>query len=171
MKPPKYSHIERERRWLVDRSDIPKIPVEFTVIRDRYITGTRVRLRRMEETATAVVSLKLTKKYEATDPRYRPIVTIYLNDQEFCLFDELPGNEIVKRRYKVEVSDTKYILDVFENKLDGLVIAEIECGSDSELTEIAAPHWSKREITNDARFQGGELSKINATQLLKLLQS
>ena len=60
---PKYARVEFERRWLVDASARPPLDgLSFTLIEDRYIEGTRLRLRRMARGARTV--LKLTKKYE-----------------------------------------------------------------------------------------------------------
>ena len=59
---PKYAHVERERRWLIDPSARPAAADNFVLIEDRYLTGTRIRLRRMTPSAGEGVSLKLTKK-------------------------------------------------------------------------------------------------------------
>ena len=45
---PKYARFELERRWLVDTTRRPSLDgYPMTVIEDRYIDGTRLRLRRM----------------------------------------------------------------------------------------------------------------------------
>ena len=87
---PKYSHIERERRWLVDPKLRPALDVlPYTRIEDRYISGTRLRLRRMTSSASSEQSLKLTKKYKCPDPLARPMVTAYLTQEEYKLFSNL----------------------------------------------------------------------------------
>ncbi|OWK31886.1 hypothetical protein [Sphingomonas mucosissima] len=57
---PKYSHIERERRWLIDPARLPALPSAHLLIEDHYISGTRMRLRRMTDSASGQVALKLT---------------------------------------------------------------------------------------------------------------
>lgn len=48
---PKYAHIERERRFLVDSGRLPPLDRARAAVRieDRYIDGTRLRLRRMTD--------------------------------------------------------------------------------------------------------------------------
>jgi hypothetical protein len=73
---PKYARLELERRWLVDTARRPALDgLGITVIEDRYIDGTRLRLRRMSRPDLGEVKWKLTKKYECADPSARPIVT------------------------------------------------------------------------------------------------
>ena len=53
---PKYAHIERERRFLVDPGKRPDLAgLSFVEIEDRYLDGTRLRLRRMRDSATGAV--------------------------------------------------------------------------------------------------------------------
>lgn len=92
---PKYAYIERERRWLVDGKARPLLDgLPSVLIEDRYLIGTRMRLRRMTDSMSDAVSLKLTKKYEADDPLARPIVTSYLTEDEFSLLATLPSRQL-----------------------------------------------------------------------------
>lgn len=152
---PKYAHIERERRWLVDPRCRPDLStLSFTLIEDRYITGTRLRLRRM--TSETQSSLKLTKKYDASDPLARPIVTSYLTEAEYALFAALPADGITKRRYSCQ----GHSLDQFEGALAGLELAEREAADSAALRAIAAPLWTIREVSDDPRYQGGTLARL-----------
>ena len=158
-KHPKYAHIERERRWLVDiskRPDVAALP--HILIEDRYIIGTRMRLRRMTDSMTGAQVLKLTKKYEADDPLARPIVTAYLTDAEYEVFAALEGKSIVKRRFKIEGKAGTFSLDQFTDALTGLELAEIEWPDDEGLRLLRAPVWATREVSEDPRYQGGALA-------------
>jgi hypothetical protein len=56
----KYAHVERERRFLVDparRPDLADAP--YILIEDRYIEGTRLRLRAMTDSVSGRVVLKI----------------------------------------------------------------------------------------------------------------
>ena len=115
---PKYAHIERERRFLVDPRRRPDLAGRRAIlIEDRYITGTRLRLRRMTDGATGETAVKLTKKYEAADPLARPIVTTYLSEAEFALLAALPALPLVKRRYPLQLDEGEMGIDVFEGPL------------------------------------------------------
>jgi CYTH domain-containing protein len=154
---PKYACIERERRWLVDRPRRPDLPVEFVLIEDRYITGTRLRLRRMTDHASGRIVLKLTKKYDAVDPLARPIVTAYLSEDEFALLAQLPAAALSKHRYAVAADGLRFSIDRF-NGLVGLELAEIETADDSGLRAVPSPDWTIRDVSNDPRYQGGMLA-------------
>lgn len=152
---PKYAHIERERRWLVDpkrRPDLSNVP--YLLIEDRYISGTRMRMRRMTDSETGEQSLKLTKKYECADPLARPIVTIYLTDEEYTLLAMMPAAGLAKRRYKVD----GFSIDRFEGALSGLELAEIEWTDDEGLRDLQPPIWAVAEVSDEPRFQGGALA-------------
>ena len=83
LREPKYAHLELERRWLVDSAKRPLLASHpATLIEDRYIDGTRLRLRRMTRLDLGEVICKLTKKYDCRDPSARPIVTSYLTESE-----------------------------------------------------------------------------------------
>ena len=162
---PKYSHVERERRWRVDARRLPPLPAGHVAIKDRYIIGTRLRLRHMRDNETGLVAYKLAKKYEADDVTARPMVNAYLTVGEHAVFAELPAYVIRKRRYVIGA----FSVDVFAGDLTGLVLAEIEQTTPEALAAISAPDWTVREVTQDARFQGGLLARMSATELAKLL--
>jgi CYTH domain-containing protein len=157
---PKAAHIERERRWLVDPARRPLLAdTAFVMVEDRYINKTRMRLRRMIDSRTGSSVLKLTKKYECDDPRARPIVTAYLTEAEYAVCAELPGTNIVKRRYPVDAQGIVYSLDCFGGALQGLELAEIEWPDDAGLRTLIPPNWTVRDVSDDPRYQGGTLAR------------
>src|SRR5687767_13819621 len=112
---PKYARIEFERRWLVDKATRPALDGAYkTRIEDRYIDGTRMRLRRMSRPDLGETKWKLTKKYGCEDPSARPIVTAYLTAEEYALLGTLPARELIKTRYHLEIEGGWWSLDVFE---------------------------------------------------------
>lgn len=169
---PKYAHLERERRWLIDPQQRPALDaLPYVLIEDRYIDATRLRLRRMTDSASDASVFKLTKKYEAVDPLARPIVTAYLTDTEFAVFSALPARCLSKRRYKIEENGHEFSLDQFEDVLKGLELLEIESPTDDLLGHIGAPQWAIREVSHDPRFQGGALVELDPDGLDALLVS
>lgn len=155
---PKYAHIERERRWLVDPGRRPPLDdLPHILIEDLYIDGTRLRLRRMVDGA-AVTTCKLTKKYEAADPTARAIVTAYLTTDEYAVFARLPGRRIAKRRYAIECDGRRFSLDRFDGALAPLELLEIEWLDSAGLHAIAAPEWTRREVSHDPAYQGAALA-------------
>jgi len=160
---PKYARIEFERRWLVDKAARPSLDGEWTtLIEDRYIDGTRLRLRRMSRPDLGEVKWKLTKKYECEDASARPIVTSYLTEAEYAVLCGLPARELVKRRFHVPLDGRYWSVDLFAGALEGLELIECEADDAAALAALAPPSWAGREVTHDPRYQGGSLAAVRA---------
>lgn len=156
---PKYAAIERERRWLIDPDRRPPLDrLRQVLIEDRYLTGTRCRLRRVTDVATGETTAKLTRKYDAPDPLARPIVTAYLDDAEYALFATLPALTLTKRRYAVVHDGVTWSIDRYEGPLAGLETAEIEWPDDAGLRALVPPDWFGRDVSTDPRYQGASLA-------------
>jgi CYTH domain-containing protein len=156
---PKYAHIERERRWIVDLSSRPALDgLPSILIEDRYIDSTPLRLRRMTDSASGKVALKLTKKYEADDPLARPIVTAYLDEAEYAVFAALPARPLVKRRFHIRDGDRAFSVDLFCGDLAGLELVEIGWPDDEGLRAIVPPLWADRDVSANPAYQGGTLA-------------
>lgn len=159
---PKYARIEFERRWLVDTATRPALGGTWiTLIEDRYIDGTRMRLRQMSRPDLGETKWKLTKKYDCEDPSARPIVTSYLTAQEYELLRTLPARTLAKRRHHLELDGRWWSLDVFEGPLAGLELVEIEANDSAELAALVPPSWATKEVTCDPRYQCGSLAQTN----------
>lgn len=57
---------------------------------------------------------------------------------------------IEKTRYKLEFAAHTWEIDVFEGDNEGLIVAEIELGSEDEAFE--RPGWLGEEVTDDTRY-------------------
>ena len=64
---------------------------------------------------------------------------------------------IVKRRHIVKVGRSRFEVDVFERKLKGLVIAEIELPSRHTIFE--RPKWLGKEVTGKKRYYNAQLAR------------
>ena len=161
----KYARTEWERRFLLDR-----LPEHANIIRvrhiiDRYINGTTLRLR--QEADAELTVFKLTQKLRAvsTGARQGLITTMYLTEDEFRILEKLPAQVLKKTRYSVP----PFGIDVFEDTLAGLVIAEAEFNSAEEASQWPLPPFILHEVTDDARFTGGELVRTSRKELVRLL--
>lgn len=159
MSEPKYAHLELERRWLVGPANRPSLAEHpATIIEDRYICGTRMRLRRMTRRDADEVVFKLTKKYECADPSARPIVTSYLTGTEYEVLRALPARELIKHRYRLPFDGRTWNVDLFEGGLQGLETIECEVEDKPSLAALVPPHWALREITHLPHWQCGALA-------------
>jgi CYTH domain-containing protein len=157
---PKYARTEFERRWLVDPTARPALDGVWTTrIEDRYIDGTRLRLRQMSRPDLGETKWKLTKKYVCEDASARPIVTSYLTAAEHDTLRALPARELVKTRYHLSIDGHWWSLDLFEGPLEGLELVESEADDAAALAALVPPPWATKEVTHDPRYQGGSLAQ------------
>jgi CYTH domain-containing protein len=160
---PRYARTEFERRWLVDRARRPSLDRQWmTIIDDRYIDGTRMRLRRMTRPALGEIKWKLTKKYDCADPSARPIVTSYLTEVEYDALTALPARQLTKRRYHLPLGGSYWSLDVFAGPLLGLELVECEADDEAALAGLVPPDWALREVTHLPQWQCGALAAAGA---------
>lgn len=158
----KYARIERERRFLL-AGPPPELPAAGRRITDRYVRGTRVRLRRAER-EDAPAELKLTQKIPAgrPGPVRGLITTAYLSPAEYEVFRALAADVLSKTRYSLPPLG----VDVFEGELAGLVLAESEFDSDAEADAFVLPPLALAEVTDDPRFSGGRLAVACRAELV-----
>lgn len=166
----KYACIERERRYLL--RDLPEGITRadpHLQITDNYITGTRLRIRKMREPRTNKWTVKFTQKY-APDPHdlSRTIITnIYLNALEAETLSVFDANEIRKNRYHFEFEGRKFSADMFLGDLFGLVLAETSFETDEELDHYPKPPFALIDVTNDPLFTGGKLCELTFSDVRK----
>jgi CYTH domain-containing protein len=149
----KYARFELERKFLLDR--MPEAASGVRAIYDRYVEGTTLRLRRAEH-PDGRLEYKLNQKTNPSPPDYgvMTITTLYLSAPEYEMLSALPAHELRKRRYHLG----SYSIDVFEEGLAGLLLAEIELGSEEEMQAHPVPEFAVRDVSDDVRYTGGWLA-------------
>ena len=159
----KYARIERERRYLLQ--DLPEGLTRadhHLQITDNYITGTRLRIRKVRDPKTNKWIVKFTQKF-APNPEdlSRTIITnTYLNAIEAETLAVFEANEIRKNRYPFEFDGRRFSIDMFLGDLFGLVLAEVSFETDEDLDSFAKPPFALAEVTNNEIFSGGRLSEL-----------
>jgi len=163
----KYAQIERERRFL-----LAGLPPVLTItarrrITDRYLPGTRLRLRRVDHLDSGVCELKFTQKVPANRPGHVQglITNTYLSAAEYDLLASLPAAVLSKTRLTIPPLS----VDVFEPPLHGLVMADVEFSADKEAQEFLPPPATVAEVTDDIRFTGGSLVSARRHDLVAWL--
>src|SRR3954469_15019066 len=159
----KYSRTERERRYLL--ADLPEglnRADHHLQITDNYITGTRLRLRKVRDPKTNKWVVKFTQKFapDEQDLSRTTITNTYLNPVEYEVLSVFEANEIRKNRYTLNFEGREFAIDMFLGDLLGLVLAEVSFENDQELNEFIAPPFAVAEVTNNKIFSGGELCRL-----------
>jgi CYTH domain-containing protein len=150
--PLKYAVVERERRFLV--ATIPDGVVGTKDIADRYVTGTRLRLREVREPDGAVVR-KLGHKVRLGDgPSEVACTSFYLDDDEWAVLIALPARVLRKKRHVVERDGWTVAVDEHE---DGTLVAEIDDGDEPSRP---VPEWLVvlEDVSDDERWTGASLA-------------
>ena len=159
----KYALIERERRYLLQ--DLPEGMTRadsHVQITDNYITGTRLRLRKVRDPRTNKWTVKFTQKFAPNSEDFsRTVITnTYLNAAEYEVLSVFEANEIRKNRYPFEWEGRRFTIDMFLGELFGLVLAEVSFESDAELASFSKPPFAIAEVTNNELFTGGKLCDL-----------
>jgi CYTH domain-containing protein len=159
----KYARIERERKFLLDRypGDLTSA-APHVQITDNYLTGTRLRLRKIRDPKTNKWTLKFTQKFapNSQDLSRTMITNVYLNAHEYNMLSVFEANEIRKNRYRFEHHGRHYGIDVFLGDLMGLILAEISFETDDELEKLQPPPFAVAEVTNAELFTGAKLAEL-----------
>lgn len=164
----KYARREYERRFLIE--GMPSGEPEGSVtICDRYLEGTRLRLRRAVAAGAGAAGIvyKLTQKARPLHGQPELVTTVYLNEKEYERLAVLPARVLEKTR----VSIPPFGIDVFAPPRAGLFLAEVEFESQEEMQRFAPPTWAVAEVTLDSRFAGGRLAETGEAELSGLLRS
>jgi len=169
----KYAHIERERRYLL--ADLPEgltRAEHHLQITDNYLTGTRLRIRKVRDPQTNKWVVKFTQKFapDRKDLSRTIITNLYLNATESQTLAIFEANEIRKNRYYFDFEGRRFSIDMFLGDLFGLVLAEISFETDAELDSFPKPPFAIAEVTNNEIFSGGRLSELTFAEVREEIQ-
>lgn len=159
----KYARVERERRYLLQ--DLPEGLTRASPhvqITDNYLTGTRLRLRKIRDPQTNKWTVKFTQKFAPNPEDFsRTIITnIYLNALEAETLAVFNTNEIRKNRYPFDFEGRRFSVDMFLGDLFGLVMAEVSFETDDELDKFSRPPFAVADVTGSELFTGGRLCEL-----------
>src|SRR5437867_11101076 len=169
----KYARIERERRYLLQ--DLPEglsRADHHLQITDNYITGTRLRIRKVRDPKTNKWIVKFSQKFapNPTDFSRTIITNTYLNALEAEVLSVFEANEIRKNRYSFEYEGRKFSIDMFLGDLFGLVLAETSFETDADMEAFSKPPFALADVTNNELFSGGRLSELKFDQIREVIQ-
>jgi CYTH domain-containing protein len=155
----KYALVEYERRFLL--SGLPREPISGELhIVDRYVRGTRLRVRQTTETNGRTIC-KLTQKIPNLHAGPGLITTMYLDEQEYRTLSIVPAYVISKVRRRIGLVG----VDEFYGPLNGLYLAEAEFAAENEAVDFSPPAFAVSEVTTDRRFTGGFLAAASREEI------
>ncbi len=147
--------IEIERKFLVT-DDFTKLAKKKQQITQYYITidpDKIIRIRIIEDKAFLAIKSRMGEISIGRNEWEFPIpVSDAIEIKNICL----PG-KIVKTRYYIPYGNHTFEVDVFHEKNEGLIIAEIELNSENE--QFEKPSWLGKEVTGIAEYYNANLIK------------
>ena len=148
----KYAVVERERRFIVDH--LPDGVSRTARISDRYLTGTRLRLREVVDQDGTVVRKLGHKVRLGTGSREVACTSMYLDDAEWATLRALPATVLHKTRHWIERDG---LLLVVDEHADGTLVAEID---DGDVPPMSVPPWLPvvRDVTGEEAWTGAALA-------------
>ncbi|MGB5952452.1 MAG: hypothetical protein WBG57_08080 [Ornithinimicrobium sp.] len=149
----KYAVVERERRYRLAR--LPDGVVTSKDIVDRYVVGTRLRLREVREADGHVIRKFGHKVRLSQGPAEVACTNFYVNDQEWAVLIALPARQLRKTRHMVVRDGLIVAVDEHE---DGTLIAELD---DREQPSGFVPDWLDvlEDVSDDESWTGGKLAQ------------
>ena len=144
---------EIERKYLV-KKDVYSVIDEIKPhqITQAYLVNEKsksVRIRIMDDVAFLTIKSDLIgitrKEYEYEIPV----------NEAFSLIESFGLKTLNKKRYKVDFNSKTWEIDVFDENLDGLVLAEIELQSEDEKFDV--PEWIGLEVTLNPEYLNANL--------------
>jgi adenylate cyclase len=146
---------ETERKFLV-KSEFRHLAVREIKIIQSYLSidpDKTIRLRITDDKAFLTVKSR-PQKNSITRNEWE--VEIPVVDAEEMMRICLPGR-ILKTRYMVPSGKHTFEIDVFHEKHEGLIVAEIELTSDNE--NFIKPDWLGEEVTGMPQYYNANLIK------------
>lgn len=147
-------HFERERKWLV--AEVPSELPQGTRLRQGYLASTADLSLRVRDAGTKGCTVTIKSGSGST----RTELEWTIERDVFERLWPLTGDERVsKTRYELPSGGHTIELDVFDEKLAGLVYAEVEFTSEEEMTAYEAPAWFGDDVTEDGRYTNASLAR------------
>jgi CYTH domain-containing protein len=146
--------IEIERKFLVKNLDFIKESYKKTNIIQGYLSKDPLRTVRVRiEDNMAFLTIKGKSSKDGIS-RLEIEKPISLKEAKILIKICLP-DLIKKVRYMIKKNDYIFYVDVFKEKNNGLIIAEIELDSIDSLYPV--PNWLGEEVTGQTRYYNSQL--------------
>ena len=146
--------IEIERKFLVKNLDFIKESFKKTNIIQGYLSKDPLRTVRVRiEDNMAFLTIKGKSSKDGVS-RLEIEKPISLKEAKILIKICLP-DLIKKVRYMIKINDYIFYVDVFKEKNNGLIIAEIELDSIDSLYPV--PYWLGEEVTGQTRDYNSQL--------------
>jgi adenylate cyclase len=162
--------MEIERKYLVKQQPIELSKYRHKKIEQGYLCHNPIiRIRKSDEDYILTYKSKFGLKPEGPEgPVVNNEVELPLTREAYLtLRGKTEGNMIYKTRYLIPLSQGLIAeLDIFEDKLQGLEIVEVEFPDLQSANAFIPPSWFGRDMSADIRYTNYHLSRVNRLEEL-----
>lgn len=149
-----YKFLVDKEKWMKVEKSSPQLIVQGFITKSKEKT-VRIRIK----DSSAYLNVKgPTKGITRTEFEYE----IPVLDAEILLKD-FTSKQIIKKRYEVKIDHHIWEVDVFEGHLEGLILAELEVESESEM--FALPDWVTKNVSLDNRYYNAVLIDMSKEEV------
>ena len=156
----KYGKYEYERIYLLQSNCLRGKRVKgIKKIRDKYIKGTKLRLREVVENNETKYKFTRKERLNPSKVGVLKINTLYLTKSEYDRINVLEGFEVEKERQMLQIDQIRIGVDRIMLNNKNLFIAEVEFDTELEMNSFTMPLQIIKEITGDQKYSGYEIAK------------
>jgi len=143
------SNREIERKFLIREMPANLTSYPSNDISQGYLVslddGTQVRLRKS--------GARHSLTYKRGVGNVREEREVELTAEQFdALWPATKGQRLVKTRYEIPLGDRVVEIDVYHDKHEGLVVAEVEFEDEAGARDFSRPDWLGDDVTGDPRY-------------------
>lgn len=143
------AHREIERKFLIRKLPDGLTSFPFAEISQGYLVslddGLQVRLRKSGERHSLT--------YKRGKGNVREEREVELTAEQFAaLWPATEGKRLVKTRYEIPFGDRIVEIDVYHDRHEGLVVAEVEFDTEEAAKDFHQPDWLGDDVTGDPRY-------------------
>lgn len=148
--------IEIERKFLLKKGvDLPDSDRVLHIMQGYLASNKEMSVRvRIIDDNEAYLTIKQ-NKHDSLTMRAEFEYSIPVEDA-LEMMGASPFLPVVKQRHIVNVGDTKWELDFFEDHNEGLITAEVELPSIN--TPVVLPEWIGKEVSDDIRYLNSQMA-------------
>ena len=151
--------MEIEKKFLVNKLPENLNDYKCLQIEQGYVlTRPTLRIRRMNDEFILTYKSPVAHKSNA---RVNTEIEAPLDEGAFNrLKEKCDGYFIEKERFIIPLSDGhKAELDVFKGRYEGLLVVEVEFGSEEEIDDFIKPDWFGEDVSEDYRYTNSYMAE------------
>lgn len=146
--------MEIERKFLIENLPENLDAFPFQLLEQAYLcTDPVVRVRRSDDTFTLTCK---SKGFMSREEYNLPLT----EESYEHLKKKADGNVIRKKRFRIPLPEGLTIeLDLFDAPFEGLILVEVEFGSEEQALAFLPPDWFGEEVTWSSEYHNSTLSR------------